>query len=67
MHIKVFLKLKTTLKPSLLGKKTQKIQKKPQKPKKKPKKPTGLGLKKKRVFSNPGLTVLDCHQEVMNL
>jgi hypothetical protein len=39
MHLKVFLKLKKTLKPSLLGKKTQKNTKKTHK---KTKKPTGL-------------------------
>ncbi len=56
MHLKVFVKLKETLKPSRLGKKTQKNPKKPKKPKKpknnqkKPKKPTGLGFFKK----NPG-------------
>jgi hypothetical protein len=47
MHLKIFLKLKKTLKCSLLGKKTQK---KPQKTKK----PTGLVfLKKPGFFSNP--------------
>jgi hypothetical protein len=59
MHLKVFVKLKKTLKPSRLGKKTQKNPKKPKKPKKTqktPKKPTGLGFfKKTRVFSNPDL------------
>jgi hypothetical protein len=45
MHLKVFLKLKKTLKPSLLGKKTQKKQK----TQKSPKKPTGLVF-----FKNPG-------------
>jgi hypothetical protein len=47
MHLKVFLKLKKTLKPSLLGKKKQKNPKKPKKPKKnkkKQKKTTGLGF-----------------------
>ncbi len=42
MHLKVFVKLKKTLKPYRLGKKTQKTQKnpkKPKKPKKNPKKP----------------------------
>jgi hypothetical protein len=34
MHLKVFLKLKKTLKPSLLGKKTQKNPKNPKKPQK---------------------------------
>jgi hypothetical protein len=60
MHLKVFLKLKKNLKPSLLGKKTQKNQKKQKKTKKNKKKqknlkkPTGLGFfKKTRVFSNP--------------
>jgi hypothetical protein len=33
MHLKVFLKLEKTLKPSLLGKPTQKPQKKPKTPK----------------------------------
>jgi hypothetical protein len=55
MHLKVFVKLKKTLKTLCLGKKTQKNPKKPKKPKKKTKKPTGLGFfKKTRVFSNPG-------------
>jgi hypothetical protein len=68
MHLKVFVKLKKTLKTLCLGKKTQKTQKKPKnpkknqknqkktkKPKKTQKKPTGLGFfKKTRVFSNPG-------------
>jgi hypothetical protein len=57
MHLKVFLKLKKTLKPSLLGKKTQKNPKKPKKPEKtqkKTKNPLGwVFLKKTRVFSNP--------------
>ncbi len=57
MHLKVFVKLKKTLKPSRLGKKNQKKPKKPKKPKKtqkNPKKPTGLVFfKKTRVFSNP--------------
>ncbi len=57
MHLKVFVKLKKTLKTSRLGKKTQKKPKKTKKPKKiqkNPKKPTGLGFfKKPRVFSNP--------------
>jgi hypothetical protein len=34
MHLKVFLKLKKTVKPSLLGNKTQITQKEPKKPKK---------------------------------
>ncbi len=38
MHLKVFVKLKKPLKPSRLGKKTQKNPKKTKKPKKKPKK-----------------------------
>jgi hypothetical protein len=48
MHLKVFLKLKKTLKPSLVGKKPQKTAKNPKNPKKpkktqkKTKKPTGL-------------------------
>jgi hypothetical protein len=63
MHLKVFVKLKKTLKTLCLGKKTQKnpkkpkkTQKNPKKPKKpkktqkKPKKPTGLGF----FFKNPG-------------
>ncbi len=54
MHIKVFLKLKKTLKPSLLGKKP-------------PKQPTGLGFfKKTRVFSNPDPDP-DPHQSDGNL
>ncbi len=52
MHLKVFLKLKNPKQLSLLGKKT-KIPKKPQKTQN-PKKTTELGLKKTRVFSNPG-------------
>jgi hypothetical protein len=55
MHLKVFVKLKKTLKTLSSGQKTQtnpKTQKKPTKPKK----PTGLVfLKKNRVFSNPAL------------
>jgi hypothetical protein len=56
MHLKVFVKLKKTLKTLSPGKKTQKTQKNPKNPKKtkktkkKPKKPTGLGFFKK----NPG-------------
>ncbi len=44
MHLKVFLKLKKTLKYLSSGQKTQKNPKKPKKPKtqKTPKKPTGL-------------------------
>jgi hypothetical protein len=58
MHLKVFLKLKKTLKPSLLGKKTP--QKKQKKTKPPPIKKTGLGLFKKTwVFSNPGWNKLD--------
>jgi hypothetical protein len=50
MHLKVFLKLKKTLKPSLLGKKKPKNPKKP----KKTKKTHWVGFfKKTRVFSNP--------------
>jgi hypothetical protein len=49
MHLKVFVKLKKTLKPSRLGKKTQKKQKKPKNPKN-PKKTTGLGFLKKPGF-----------------
>jgi hypothetical protein len=59
MHLKVFLKLKKTLKPSLLGKITQKKPKKnqktPQKTKKNPKNPLGWFKKKTLVFSNPVL------------
>jgi hypothetical protein len=54
MHLKVFLKLKKTLKPSLLGNKTQKNAKKrkknAKKPKKRKKKTTGLGF----FLKNPG-------------
>jgi hypothetical protein len=53
MHLKVFLKLKKTLKPSLLGKKTQKNPKKTQKPKKTHW--AGFLYKKTRVFPNPDL------------
>jgi hypothetical protein len=35
MHLEVFLKLKKTLKPSLLGKKSKETQKNPKKPQKK--------------------------------
>jgi hypothetical protein len=53
MHLKVFLKLKKTLKPSLLGKK--KTKKKPQKTKK----PTGLVFfEKKPGFFQPWLYLL---------
>jgi hypothetical protein len=46
MHLKVFLKLKKTLRPSILGKKPSK-----------PKKTHWAGLKKKtRVFCNPAST-----------
>jgi hypothetical protein len=53
MHLKVFVKLKKTLKTLLSGQKTPKKPKKNQTTQKKPNKNTGLGLKKKRVFSNP--------------
>jgi hypothetical protein len=56
MHLKVFVKLKKTLKPPCPGKKTQKNPKKPKKPKKTQKNPLGwFFFKKNRVFSNPGL------------
>jgi hypothetical protein len=65
MHLKVFVKLKKTLKPSRLGKKTKKNQKNPKNPKKtpkNPKKPTGLGFfKKTRVFFQPWLDMLSFH------
>jgi hypothetical protein len=52
MHLKVFVKLKKTLKTLSSG---QKNPQKTQKKQKKTKKPTGLGfLKKTLVFSNPG-------------
>jgi hypothetical protein len=55
MHLKVFVKLKKTLKTLWSG---QKNPKKPKKTQKNPKKPTGLGFfKKTRVFSNPGLNL----------
>ncbi len=48
MHLKVFVKLKKTLKTLSSGQKTQKNQKKT-------KNPTGLGFfKKTRVFPNSG-------------
>jgi hypothetical protein len=55
MHLRVFVKLKKTLKPSRLGKKTQKKPKKTQKTQKKPKKPkkthwAGFFLKKPGFF-----------------
>jgi hypothetical protein len=57
MHLKVFLKLKKTLKPSLLGKKKQQKTKKTKKPKKKPKKNKkthwAVFFLKTRIFSNP--------------
>jgi hypothetical protein len=54
MRLKVFLKLKKTLKPSFPGKKTQKTPKKPKKTQKKPKKTHWAGFfLKTRVFSNP--------------
>jgi hypothetical protein len=49
MHLKVFVKLKKTLKTSRLGKKPKKNQKNPKNPKK-PKKPHWAGFFKK----NPG-------------
>jgi hypothetical protein len=57
MHLKVFSILETgktvkTLSSGQINKKNIEKPKKNQK-KKKPKKHTGLGLKKKRVFSNP--------------
>jgi hypothetical protein len=59
MHLKVFLKLKKTLKNSLFWANIKKKKKKKNQKTKKPKnqkKTTGLGLKKKkRVFSNPGV------------
>ncbi len=56
MHLKVFVKLKKTLKILSPGQKNpKKTQKNPKKPQKTQKKPTGLGFfKKTRVFSNPG-------------
>jgi hypothetical protein len=63
MRLKVFLKLKKTLKPSFLGKKTQKTPKNPKNPKNL-KKPTGLGfLKKKTGFFHPCM-VDPCHFNV---
>jgi hypothetical protein len=51
MHLKVFLKLKKNLKPSLLGKKN----KNPKNPKKtKTQKNHWAGFFLNRVFSNPG-------------
>jgi hypothetical protein len=50
MHSKVFVKLKKTLKPSRLGKKTQKKPKKPKKPKKTQKNPLGWVFLKKPGF-----------------
>ena len=50
MHLKVFLKLKKTLKPSLLGKKTQKTPKNPKKTQKTQKNPLGWFF----FFLNPG-------------
>ncbi len=54
MHLKVFVKLKKTLKTLTSGQKNPKKPKKTQKTQKNPKKTTGLGFfKKTRVFSNP--------------
>jgi hypothetical protein len=75
MHLKVFVKLKKTLKILSSGQKTQKNPKKPKKKPKKPKKPkknqknpkkpTGLGFfKKTRVFSNPGCSRCKIHRYV---
>jgi hypothetical protein len=50
MHLKVFVKLKKTLKPSRLGKKTQKNPKNPKKPKKTQKNPLGWVFLKKPGF-----------------
>ncbi len=58
MHLKVFVKLKKTLKTFSSGQKTPPKKKNPTNPKKpkKPKKNHWAGfLKKKRVFSNPDL------------
>ncbi len=49
MHLKVFVKLKNTLKTPSSGQKNPKKTKKPKKTQKKPKKPTGLGF-----FLKPG-------------
>ncbi len=61
MHLKVFVKLKKTLKTLSSGQKTQNNPKKTPKHKKNQKnqkKTTGLGFfKKNRVFSNPGSMV----------
>jgi hypothetical protein len=58
MHLKVFVKLKKTLKkPSRLGKKPKKnqnTQKTPKNPKKNQKTHWAGFLKKNQVFSNPG-------------
>jgi hypothetical protein len=59
MHLKVFVKLKKTLKTLSSGQKnpknTKKKPKNPKKTKKAPKNPLGwFFLKKNRVFSNPG-------------
>jgi hypothetical protein len=57
MHLKVFVKLKITLKTLSSGQKTQKKNQKTHKTQKKPKKnqknPLGWVFIKKRVFSNP--------------
>jgi hypothetical protein len=61
MHLKVFLKLKKTLKSSLLSKRTQKTQKKnpkktpkkPKKPQKKPKNPKKTSTGAAHFFANP--------------
>jgi hypothetical protein len=73
MHLKVFVKLKKTLKTLLSGQKNpkdQKKNKKTQKTQNKPKKPkknhwAGFFFLKNRVFSNPGTvaTVPYCMQE----
>jgi hypothetical protein len=67
MHLKVFVKLKKTLKTLSSGRKTPKNPKKPKKPKKTQKNPkktqknpkkthwAGFFFKKTRVFSNPAI------------
>ncbi len=62
MHLKVFVKLKKTLKPSRLGKKTQKKPKKPKNPKtqkKKKKTHRAVFFLKTRVFPNPAFSKIE--------
>jgi hypothetical protein len=68
MHLKVFVKLKKTLKNLSSGQKNPKNPKKTKNPKK-PKKPkNSLGwffFKKNRVFSNPVTNTFEGHEQLL--